>query len=320
MSRATLGWRRWSAEDDATLRVLQGAGLSYPEIGAALDRTAIAVRWRRATLDLVPRRGRTPPAWTEREERRLLLLLERHWSYARISRDLGRSVIAIKDHCSLLGGIRVGATLLTANGTTPTEVARRLGVEQQTVVWWIQQGWLRATVVGTQMGRGVIRIVERADLEAFLGAERFWHLWDPARVVDPVERHRRLAERGGLTFLTTGEVGDRLAMTHEAVNLAIRRGRIRAVRPGLGNWLVRSDWLVLAERRPPSPRRFVTERDGPRIRALWTRIPATEIAARLGCASTHAVVRAARAMGLEPLGRGYWKKRDGSRWTARRAS
>ena len=311
---------RWTPAEDARLLELRAAGRSFTVIGAALGLPGYSAQHRGRRLGLPPTRPPRGRAWTEAEERRLLHLLERHRSYPAIATALGRTVQAVKDHCSNIGGTRVGASLLTANGRTPSAIGRALGVESKCVTWWIGQGWLRATTVQARMGRGLIKIVEAGDLAAFLEREDCWHLWDPARLVDPVERHRYMAARRGLTFLTAAEAGERLAMTHWAVNKAIHEGRLRAVRRGTSNWLVRSDWCVLGDRRPPAPRRFVTEADWPLIRSLWGVEPATEIARRLGCRSEVGVVRAARAMGLEPIGRGWWKKRDGSRWTERKTA
>lgn len=293
--------RPWTAEQDQRIRSMRAAGAPWRSVAAAVGRTYASAVARGGQLGVC-----TPmmPRWTPAEDFRLLGMLEQHHAFARIATRLGRSVVAVRARAS-----EIGAALRTANGATVAQVARDLGVGRHTVTWWIARRWLRAHTAGARRGHGTPRMIERADLEAFLEAERFWHLVDPARVADPDLRAWLLDVRDGVTFLSTEEAGARLALTGGRVRELAQEGRIRSVRRGHA-MLIRSDWVVVPPEKPrtPGPRQ-VTEADHDRIRRLWGRRPATRIAAQLGCKSTTGVMRAARALGLPPLGRGYWRRR-----------
>lgn len=299
------GRQPWTAADDAALRDMAAAGLPDGTIAETLGRTPRSVSWRRGVLGLVPPR---PPAWTTREEWRLLGLLESHATYARIAAELGRTVAAVKARCFRLGGRRRGTTRTTAGGQPLAVIARMFGVDDTTVAWWVGRGWLRASRTAAQVGGRSFTMVDRTDLLGFVRDERRWHLFDPARITDPVLRDEAREVRGGLVFWSTVEVGRRLGLTHGQVNHLIRQGRIRAVKRGPA-WLVRSDHVVYPDRlRNRRRRRSVAEADWPAIRAAWGVEPAAWIARRLGYGSANGVVAAARAMGLPPLGRGYWRQ------------
>lgn len=294
--------RPWTAADDARLRELRGAGVPWPEVAAALDRTYAAAVERGRGLGVC-----TPmnPRWTGAEDFRLLGLLERHWSYPAMAAELGRSVYAVRERVS-----RLKSGLRTANGQTVADVARELGARREVVDHWIRRRWLPAHLTGPRRQRGTFLIVEREDLEAFLGDERYWHLVEPARIADPVLRDWVIEQRGGLTFLTSAEAADRLCVTQGVVGDLVREGRLRGVYRGHA-LVIRSDWLIYPTRLPGGRgARQVTEDDHPLIRRLWGRVPITTIARRLGCKSETGVIRAARLMGLPPLGRGYWRRRS----------
>jgi hypothetical protein len=191
------------------------------------------------------------------------------------------------------------------------------------VAWWIREGWLRAVGPGTRLGRGVLRLVEEEDLTAFLSDEALWHLWEPSRITDIALRDWALEQRRGLVFLTGAQAGDRLGLSHHRVNQLIHKGRLRAVRRGGagqavrrraterplgGNWLIRSDGLVVAPSSLTKTKgRRITADDRRLIRRWWGRVPATWLARHLGLKSDGQLHKAAREMGLPPIGRGYWR-------------
>lgn len=300
--------RPWTPADDARLRELRAAGVPWSDVAAALGRTYAASVARGTLLGVCAKRN---PRWTGAEDFELLSLLERHRPFPAIARLLGRTVVAVRARASELG-----AKARTANGQPVADVARLLGVGREVVNRWIRHGWLRAHTVGARRGRGTLLIVEREDLEAFLADERRWHLVDPARVADPVLRDWATEVRRGLTFLDTEEAGRRLGLTRGHVDSLAREGRIRSVKDG-HRVVIRSDWLIYPAWKPAiKGARQVTPADHALIRQLWGQVPATTIARRLGCKSEVGVVKAARAMGLPPLGRGYWRRRGARKESA----
>lgn len=89
--------RRWTPEELEDLRKFVGLGYDAPTIGRWLGRTALAVNHRLISEGIV----REKP-WTRPEERRLLDMRAASTPYARIARELGRTVAACKLRWSLL--------------------------------------------------------------------------------------------------------------------------------------------------------------------------------------------------------------------------
>lgn len=240
------------------------------------------------------------PKWTREEEQRLLDLLDRHHTYAAIGAALGRSEGGVRQRCMKLG------VNLTGSGYSQGAVARLMGVDDHAAASWCRRRWLRSYRIG-RTGRGWARLVEHDDLLRFLEDERYWHTWQPDRIADEAIREWARELRGHVRFLTTVEVGERLCLTHYAVNQLIRQGRIRAVK--WGNWYVREDWLQMPEYRyrPPGPR--LSDKEVEFIRRYWGRKPATWIAAKIGNGRNDSTVcTVAYRLGLPRLGRGYWKR------------
>jgi excisionase family DNA binding protein len=293
--------RRWTPAEDATLRAGRQDGRTYRELAAQLDRTAIAVRGRAEALGLCPPKA---PNWTRAEEFRMVGMVADHRPYREIAVALGRSDGQVRQRCA-----KLKASVTKANGRTITAVARLMGVDQKAVAWWVAEKWLRAADTGTRMGKGPLRIVEHDWLLRFLADERHWHLWEPERIAEPDLREWAIEQRAGVRFLTTGEAGERLGLTHYAVNQLVRQGRIRAVKRG-PNWLIRSDWCVYPAWLPRTRGRALTDADRAYIARQWGKRPATWIAKRLGLKSEISVLNAAKKLGLPPVGRGYWKKKE----------
>lgn len=234
--------------------------------------------------------------WTPQQETRLGELLDAHRPYAEIAREIGRSYNAVVIRCKR----HLGERLSYANGHTINQVAELvLGSHhnQKTVAWWCAQGWLRCHPSGLDRN---IRVVEHDDLLAFLGDERYWHLWEPERITDSALREWATETRGGVRFLTVSEAAKRLCLTTRAINRRIREGKLRAVRRG--NWLVREDWCVDVEPQPrqgQTVRRF-TDRERATIRRVWGTVTLPDLAARMN-RSTSSVYGSARRMGLPAL-------------------
>ena len=296
------GWPRWSAGELERLRLWWLRRVPVVDIAACLGRTVPAVEKRRVLVGL-PNRRRT---WTRAEDFRLVDLLEEHEDYAAIGRVLGRGADAVRERAC-----RLGVALTRSGGRSISATARLLGVDQKCVAWWVGNGWLRATGPVVRGGRGGgarIRLVEEDDLVGFLSDESLWHLWDPDRIAEAGLRDWALEQRRGVVFLTTGQAGARLCVTHYRVNQMIRQGRLKAVRRGRSNWLVRSDWCVHPpERRSPKGSTLDAE-DDQFVRRWWGRVPATWIAWRLGRPSEGAVLAAGKRLGLTPVGRGFWQR------------
>jgi hypothetical protein len=240
--------------------------------------------------------------WTPAEELRLAEMVEDGMSVGQMARVLGRRPGAIVTRMGVLG-----LAWTNPDGHyTLNRVAEMLGVDIHTVIWWKEKRWLRARRSAVRKGRYHLQLVSHDDLVAFLGDERYWHLWEPERIADLALREWALEMRGHVRFLTTAEAGEILCMTHSGINVAIREGRLKAVKRG-PNWLIRSDWLRLADPRPHIPGPRITDQEREYIRAWWGHKPAVVIGRELERSGT-AVGIAARRMGLRPLERGYWRR------------
>lgn len=290
--------RRWTPAENSRLRELQAAGKTWAEVGAEIGRTVGSAQMRGYLLRHVKPQSF---GWSAEEDNRLIDLLERHYSYRKITKRLRRSYGAVCNRAAQLGvGIK------TINGWTVLETARRLGVEWHAIGWWIDQGWLKAHRTDVK-NFGVMRIVEEDDLLAFLENDEYWAVWKPSRIQDRRLRLWATELRAGVTFLTAREADDRLGVTHYAICKMIGQGRLRATKHG-PNWRIRSDQCIYPAWLPRTRGRAITDEDRAYIRQHWGSVPATEIARRLGLKSDQIVLNAARQMGLPPVGRGYWRR------------
>jgi hypothetical protein len=181
--------------------------------------------------------------WTPGQIDGLIELLALGLSDAEIGRRLGRSAIAVKlkqKRSGLPSRLRL---LLTARS-----VGRMMGLPcSKTVAWWIRQGYLQCMRPTEQMRnraekswrhRRQFRRPWYVSLEAvydFVADPRYRHLWDEARIVDSgLRAHAR--DSAPERYLTTGQVGQRYFVSHEAVWQWIDKGYLPGVRRG--NWLV----------------------------------------------------------------------------------
>ena len=187
---------------------------------------------------------RSRKRWTEDELLQLEQLIGRGLSDEAIGKRLGATAVAVNIARKRHGIAPRGRVLLTAR-----TVAARLGVGcSKTIAWWIKQGWLQGRK-GQRCGKNRMWYVSEDALQEFLEDERYWHLWDPARITDSDWRTWAYHQRT-VRFLTTREVGDRFAVCHSTVHDWIQRGLLPAVRHG--NWLIRE--IDLAGFVPPCER------------------------------------------------------------------
>lgn len=229
--------RHWSRQEDAALQQLQARGVPARQIGALLGRTKQACHARAALL----RRGAQRLPWSPAED----ALIRDTASYRTcidLARELGRTPQAVNSRaCSL--GIRwnVPARGHAHTGLTASAVARLLGVPcSKRVVWWIEQGYLvgtrraaRLPERGGRTPRVGWRIMSDA-LRAFL-RDYPW-LYERQRIVDP-GWSAYVATLPREEWLSVGAAAPLLYLTKAGVNLAIRKGDIRAEKRG-PNWLV----------------------------------------------------------------------------------
>lgn len=295
----------WTAEQDAVLLDGKQRGLTYRQIGLQVGKSKGAVnnRWR------LLQQGGGRHRWSKAEDGRLIELLERHLSWNEIVAEMGysRSTCQARAHT-------LGVSFRTANGYALQAVARLMGVDHHVVARWIRLGLLLVHRTTQRTGRGCYQFADHDDLVAFIETESAWHHWEPERITDLALREWATELRRGLRFLTTTEAAPLLCMTPLGVQVAIRDGRLRAVRRGeVGDrWLIRSDWIREPDRKslkgqPKAPRH--TSEDLALVRRWWGKRPGTWIARQLGRGSDAGVHALARRLGLPRLGRGYWKVR-----------
>ena len=291
----------WTEEEEALLRQWHALRVTRNEIVRRLGRTRSQVDYQIDKLGLGTPKA---PDWTHADEEQLGELLEAHKGYEQIARMLNRSVGAVRSRCA-----RLGISASNAGGQTIRRTAARLGVDSKTVAYWCNKGWLRAHQTGLWTGKGLMRIVEHENLLRFLEDERYWHLWDPARIVDVGVREWTEELRAGVRYLTTGQVAERLFITHYRVNQLIRQGRMKAVKRG-PNWLVRESDVAYPEWLPRYKSKAATTEQKSHVQKHWNRLTATEIA-RLLNRSDSWVHCVARQFGLPRLGRGKYKQQRG---------
>ena len=173
-------------------------------------------------------------AWTQRDEDRLIVLLERGYSYGTIARQLKRTRTAV-----IVRAKRHNMRLLTIGGVVSArEAAAVLGLGRQngrTVCGWIARGWLRARN-GSDTDRPLWRIQDD-DLMAFLENSDYWMAWQPARLPDSALREWATEIRdGGPDWITVGEAARRVFIGVATMNGWIHRHGLAARR--YGNWYV----------------------------------------------------------------------------------
>lgn len=235
----------FSAEDDSAIREAYACGrvslrALAERLGGRFPTYTISVR----AGQLGVRRRKEPP-WSPEDLALLDELIAEGKTDQAIGKRLGRSAVAVN-----LKRKRAGIAPRTQQVLSAIEIARRLGIPcAKTVAWWAREGWLKGRR-GQRRGNNRQLFVLEDALIAFLENERYWHLWDPERVRDPLLREWALDMRRGVRFLSPSEVAARFCVQHSTVNDWIHRGLLSAVRRG--NWLVRED--TLRGFTPPSER------------------------------------------------------------------
>ena len=295
----------WTEEQDAALLDGRRRGEMFRAIGESVGRSAASAMHRYRILQ----RGAPRHRWGNGEDARLIALLEDHVSWDDIATAMGVTKSACQVRARALG-----ISFRTANGYDQRAICRIMGVAHQALARWVRRGLLRVHPTTQRRGRGCFRFVELDDLAEFLADEGHWHHWEPERITDLAIREWATELRQGLTFLTTTQAAPILCMSPLGVQLAIREGRLRAVRRAEkgGKWLVRSDWLHLAaprslKGRPKAP--SYTDADIAMVQRWWGKRPGPWIAAQLGRGADSGIHMLARRIGLPKLGRGVWKRR-----------
>lgn len=193
---------------------------------------------------------RAPPRWTERET--TLLITKRHLlSPTQMAERLGRSEIAVNLKLKRLGynWIQGIPGLFTMRAT-----ATIFGVEPKTVGWWIDSGWLRGDRFPTKLGPYYPRRVSYEAICAFIEDERYWHLWEVARMkTGNLKEYADEIRNGTGHFLTTGQLENLAFYTHRWIRELISRGTIKARKHG-------PNWKIPME----EAERFMRERGTPR--------------------------------------------------------
>jgi DNA-binding transcriptional MerR regulator len=197
--------------------------------------------------------------WSAEDLLRLGELLARGWTDGKIGESLGRSAVAVQT-ARKRNHIRPRLRLLLS----ARAVASKLGMScSKPVGSWIRAGYLRGRR-GQGAGRHRMWYVSEDALLRFLEDDQHWHLWDPSRL-DASLKSWATEMRSDVRFLSTGEAGQRLGVTHAAVSHWINRGLLPAVRRG--NWLVRESDLrgfvlpCMRSKRGKRPRRFSAQED-----------------------------------------------------------
>lgn len=180
-----------------------------------------------------PGEGRTRRRfWTPDKMFVFVSMLERGMSDQGIADHFGTTVNAV-----MLQRKRSRISARSKQLLSARHVARLMGIGcAKTVVRWIEQGYLDGRR-GQTWGPYRQWYITYDALFAFLANKRYWHLWDPERIVDDYLRtsvaHTRPPER----YLTTGQVAKRLYVEHTTVSNWIRSGRLPAAKHG-PNWKV----------------------------------------------------------------------------------
>lgn len=153
---------------------------------------------------------------------------------------------------------------------TAREVAAIFGLGcSKSVARWIDLGWLSAKA-GPSCGPNVKHWIEELSLVTFIENPETWVAWTPDRITDPDWREMATTARGGVVYLSPGQVGDRFGVQPSAVNNWIHDGQLPATR--WGNWWIKES--DLAGFVPPyersktgiSPRRFTDDEDAAMVR------------------------------------------------------
>ncbi len=175
-----------------------------------------------------------PPPWTEQDE--TFLVVKRHlFSPREIAEKLGRSEIAVKLKLKRLGYKWIQGV----NGfLTMQAVSKLFGVDGHAVEWWIESGWLKASRFSVGMGVHRARKIAHEAICAFIEDERYWHLWEPARMKPGgLKGYAEEVRDGRGVFLTTGELGMLACYGHSWIRVLIRRDVIKARKRG-ANWKI----------------------------------------------------------------------------------
>lgn len=174
-------------------------------------------------------RCRNRRTWTRARLWKLMGLLERGWSDARIAGAMGTTANAVNLARKRHGIPSRSDTLLSCR-----TAAELMGIGcSKTVTRWIERGWLRGTR-GPKQGPHPQWQIRRADLDRFLGKPEHWHRWTPERIADVRLKEWATKLRGGVRFLTVGQAAWRCCVQPGTVHAWIAKGWLPAVRTGEG--------------------------------------------------------------------------------------
>lgn len=164
--------------------------------------------------------------WSAEQIARLEELLERGLNDQAIGRTLGRSANAVN-----VMRKRRGLASRTEHLLSSHAVADRLGFGcSKSVVRLIRAGYLRGRR-GQRRGANRQWYVTEDAVLAFLEDERFWHLWEPARITDPDLRDWAM-ELPRPRYLTLTQVAERYAVASGSVGNWLDKGVLPFVRRG----------------------------------------------------------------------------------------
>lgn len=177
---------------------------------------------------------RKQPRWSTEDQ--TFLVVNRHrLSPKRIGERLGRSETGVRLKLKRLGY----KWIQEVNGfQTMRAVGRLFGVDDHTVQWWIEMGWMKAGRF--PLGFGVHRAwkISHDAIYEFIEDEEHWHLWEPGRMQSGDFRGYAEEIRAGTgIFLTTGELGSLAYYSHSWIQDLISRGIIKASKHG-PNWKI----------------------------------------------------------------------------------
>ncbi len=278
--------KRWTADEETTLRRMLAEKARHTDIAAVLGRSADAISMHAAKLDLSRWKAKR---WTNRERNKLTKLLEANVPYPAIAAKLKRTEMAVRERAERLGLAygEQGDSLLTT--------ARLMGVHHRAVESWIRAGALEATRSPLADRRWVIT---QDALTAFMTEEAHWHMWNPLAIPPGLFADWAREMRDGVTFLSVEQAATRLQVTTNAVIARIKTGAQSGVKWG-HQWYVRADWLI-ADPVPcwkgaRHPR--WTGKQNAELQAIYGTVPVDEISVRVGH-TVSAVRKQAMTLGL----------------------
>lgn len=183
--------------------------------------------------------------WTAAEEAELRGLMGWH-PISYVAKQLDRTVDAVDVHCGRIG-VSVSPRAFSARA-----VGRMLDVDAKQVIWWIDQGWLRARRSATGAGRHRRWEIDGEALTTFLRTHP--DRYEARRVANPYLR--RIADQATRApeWLTAAEAARRLGINVNTLHRHFHRGWLpsdRVVGAGGSHWRVRAADLEGFTRRHP---------------------------------------------------------------------